>query len=182
MSIHQITVYPGTMVIFLEYRSDCMIFLLKLYSITGAVPGHWPFFQPHFTSSHPTLSPSSALYFILADFLMVPQASHAPSYHRTFVHAFCFLSLKHVLSLTLFCLVNINLSFRSQIKVTISREFAQYPSWFRTLSYTQIEIPVLLLSRTFAHKEQMCSVTQSCPTLCNLMDGSLPGSPVHGIL
>ena len=25
-------------------------------------------------------------------------------------------------------------------------------------------------------------VTQSCPTLCNPMDGSLPGSSVHGIL
>ena len=25
-------------------------------------------------------------------------------------------------------------------------------------------------------------VTQSCPTLCNLMDCSLPGSSVHGIL
>ena len=25
-------------------------------------------------------------------------------------------------------------------------------------------------------------VTQSCPTLCNLMDSSLPGSSVHGIL
>ena len=24
-------------------------------------------------------------------------------------------------------------------------------------------------------------VTQSCPTLCNPMDGSLPGSAVHGI-
>ena len=28
----------------------------------------------------------------------------------------------------------------------------------------------------------MCSVAQSCPTLCNLTDGSLPGSSVHGIL
>ena len=28
----------------------------------------------------------------------------------------------------------------------------------------------------------MCSVLQSCPTLCNPMDCSLPGSSVHGIL
>ena len=27
----------------------------------------------------------------------------------------------------------------------------------------------------------VCSVTQSCPTLCNLMDCSPPGSSVHGI-
>ena len=27
----------------------------------------------------------------------------------------------------------------------------------------------------------ICSVTQSCPTLCNPMDSSPPGSPVHGI-
>ena len=28
----------------------------------------------------------------------------------------------------------------------------------------------------------MCEVTQSCPTLCNPMDNSLPGSSLHGIL
>ena len=28
----------------------------------------------------------------------------------------------------------------------------------------------------------MCSVTQSCPTLCDLMDCSLPGSSIHRIL
>ena len=27
----------------------------------------------------------------------------------------------------------------------------------------------------------LCLVTQSCPTLCNLMDCSPPGSSVHGI-
>ena len=27
-----------------------------------------------------------------------------------------------------------------------------------------------------------CSVTQSCPTLCDPMDCNLPGSSVHGIL
>ena len=27
----------------------------------------------------------------------------------------------------------------------------------------------------------LCSVTQSCPTLCDPVDGSLPGSSVHGI-
>ena len=31
---------PGVTVIFLEYRSDYMIFLLKLYPITG--PSFWP--------------------------------------------------------------------------------------------------------------------------------------------
>ena len=28
----------------------------------------------------------------------------------------------------------------------------------------------------------VCSVTKSCPTLCDPMDYSLPGSSVHGIL
>ena len=32
----------------------------------------------------------------------------------------------------------------------------------------------------FLHCE--CPVTQSCPTVCNLMDCSLPGFSVHGIL
>jgi len=30
--------------------------------------------------------------------------------------------------------------------------------------------------------ESESEVTQSCPTLCNLEDCSLPSSPVHGIL
>ena len=32
---------------------------------------------------------------------------------------------------------------------------------------------------TFCH---CCSGVKSCPTLCNFMDYSLPGSSVHGIL
>ena len=28
----------------------------------------------------------------------------------------------------------------------------------------------------------LCLVAQSCPTLCDPMDGNLPGSSVHGIL
>ena len=31
------------------------------------------------------------------------------------------------------------------------------------------------------HAKKESEVTQSCPTLCDLMDGSLPGSSVHGI-
>ena len=37
---------------------------------------------------------------------------------------------------------------------------------------------------TYSHTYMkcVCCVTQSCPTLCDPMDCSLPGSPVHGIL
>ena len=31
-------------------------------------------------------------------------------------------------------------------------------------------------------KKEKVTVTQSCPTLCDAMDYSLPGSSVHGIL
>ena len=31
-------------------------------------------------------------------------------------------------------------------------------------------------------RKKESEVTQSCPTLCNPVDGSLPGSSVHGIL
>ena len=34
---------------------------------------------------------------------------------------------------------------------------------------------------TFIEKRQVSEVTQSCPTLCDPMDYSLPGSSVHGI-
>ena len=37
----------------------------------------------------------------------------------------------------------------------------------------------LVLNQEFIH---MCSVTHWCPTLCNPMDCSLPGSSVHGII
>ena len=40
------------------------------------------------------------------------------------------------------------------------------------LLFSSFDLSVHLLS---------CSVTQSCPTLCNPMDCSLPGSSVHGI-
>ena len=32
------------------------------------------------------------------------------------------------------------------------------------------------------HCDVLCLVTQSCPTLCDLMDCSPPGSSVHGTL
>ena len=45
-----------------------------------------------------------------------------------------------------------------------------------------LEVPcseTLILPIMFASEVK---VAQSCPTLCNPMDCSLPGSPVHGIL
>ena len=35
--------------------------------------------------------------------------------------------------------------------------------------------------QNFVKPPHACSVAQSCPTLCDPMDCSLPGSPVHGI-
>ena len=49
-------------------------------------------------------------------------------------------------------------------------------------------LPILFENKTFPQKRiRRCSsvnvlLTQSCPTLCNVMDYSLPGSSVHGIL
>ena len=36
------------------------------------------------------------------------------------------------------------------------------------------------LNHYFIPYSVLCSVTQSCPTLCDPMDCSLPGSSVHG--
>ena len=36
--------------------------------------------------------------------------------------------------------------------------------------------------KVMANLDQIRSVVQSCPTLCDPMDGNLPGSPVPGIL
>ena len=39
---------------------------------------------------------------------------------------------------------------------------------------------LLFFSRPNLFNAVLCLVTQSCPTLCNPMDGSPPGSSVHG--
>ena len=41
--------------------------------------------------------------------------------------------------------------------------------------------PISQQGRPFGHQIYACSVTQSCPTLCNPMDYSPPGSSVHGL-
>ena len=38
-----------------------------------------------------------------------------------------------------------------------------------------------MFSALFGHKKVKVSVAQSCPTLCDPVDCSLPGSSVHGI-
>ena len=43
-------------------------------------------------------------------------------------------------------------------------------------------LKVIYISPCCYHLKKKNEVTQSCPTLCNLMDCSLPGSSVHGIL
>ena len=40
----------------------------------------------------------------------------------------------------------------------------------------------IILKMTESYSVQFSSVTQSCLTLCDLVDGSLPGSPVPGML
>ena len=52
---------------------------------------------------------------------------------------------------------------------------------YRTVYFTY-HIFFLSLSFFFFFFFFLCSVAQSCPTLCDAMDCSLPGSSVHGIL
>ena len=46
----------------------------------------------------------------------------------------------------------------------------------------QLQLRIMVLSLGCVLESPACSVTQSCPTLCNSMDCSPPGSSVHGIL
>ena len=48
------------------------------------------------------------------------------------------------------------------------------------LVIAEIEFQISIYGQTSVHA--VCSVPQSCLTLCDLMDCSLPGSSVHGIL
>ena len=45
-----------------------------------------------------------------------------------------------------------------------------------------VEKCYLLWLLSFLLPLKLCSVFQSCPTLCNAMDRNLPGASVHGIL
>ena len=52
----------------------------------------------------------------------------------------------------------------------------------RDLSNPGIELESPVLAGRFFTTEPLVLVVQSCPTLCDSMDCSLPGSSVHGIL
>ena len=52
---------------------------------------------------------------------------------------------------------------------------------FPTLFLGTSTLPLKKQVRTISVCELSCSVAQSCPTLCDPTDYSLPGSPVHGI-
>ena len=47
---------------------------------------------------------------------------------------------------------------------------------------TSFNLNHFLTPNAITLRVQFSSVAQSCPTLCDLMDCSLPGSSVHGIL
>ena len=52
-----------------------------------------------------------------------------------------------------------------------------YSEYIRTLSYLLLTIPLKL--RLLFSSVQFSSVTQSCPTVCDPMNYSMPGLPVH---
>ena len=52
----------------------------------------------------------------------------------------------------------------------------------RALSLQKVGSPTLGSCSGLGPSQEGCLVAQSCPTLCDAMDGSLPGSSVHGIL
>ena len=49
------------------------------------------------------------------------------------------------------------------------------------LLYIQLNRFNLTYDKSYLRLQSESKVTQSCPTLCDPMDGSLPGSSVHGI-
>ena len=57
-----------------------------------------------------------------------------------------------------------------------------YIDYFCNESVILKESTLTYTTQWMGYPAYVCSVTQSCPTLCNPMDCSLPGSSVHGIL
>ena len=69
-----------------------------------------------------------------------------------------------------------------------------FENWFVNICIVDGNMPCLLFAndeeKTFLALHRLCipipeekesELTQSCPTLCNSMDCSLPGSSIHGI-
>ena len=57
--------------------------------------------------------------------------------------------------------------------------------WLKYINFFKLKdncFPVLFLLYNNMNQLCVCSVTQSCPTLCDPMDCSQPGSSVHGVL
>ena len=60
--------------------------------------------------------------------------------------------------------------------------FPQWLDWWDPFSYSTENSFYLLKVILLLEVVHACSVSQLCPTICNPMDCSLPGSSVHGIL
>ena len=87
------------------------------------------------------------------------------------------------------------LVLHTQIQLTFDHALFMIHSWLYLWTPNHIsrgcalglENPVILMSARLVLKPiphgcwGVCSVSQSCPTLCNPMDCSLPGPSVHGI-
>ena len=69
------------------------------------------------------------------------------------------------------------------ISIDVGKAFdkIQYPFMIKTLQKMGIEGTYLSILKTIYDSESESEVTQSCPTLCDPMDCSLPGSSVHRI-
>ena len=59
--------------------------------------------------------------------------------------------------------------------------FSQRATWIRH-KHTYVMFLLNLLSPSWFHPSAVAKSLQSCPTQCNPIDGSPPGSPVPGIL
>ena len=58
-----------------------------------------------------------------------------------------------------------------------------YMKFYKNVKFLNIKMQLKNLIHSLNNAMQtMCIVVQSCPTLCNSTDCSLPGSSVHGIL
>ena len=61
------------------------------------------------------------------------------------------------------------------------RNLVDYSTWDCKESDTTEQLHLYNQKRNFWMEESESEVAQSCPTLCNPMDCSLPGSSIHGI-
>ena len=139
-------------------------------------------------------TPLSDFHFTLSLTHLEPSEEHSPSFMRTLLYSIIYVLLGHELSTCMF-LFSLTLAYPWTQKAVFEkiRPQKRWLTWCFPFilggkkanasgnSFKKINILIFNLKHVCLNSLLLLSL-QSCPTLCDPIDGSPPGSPVPGIL